>query len=221
MLQTILACEDAIRAEDSDPEIGGRPSLLMCPRIDLVLQNAMEWRVWEQSRKGQNARRYYYAVCSAGDGAASTSLRVITCTGELGQVLERHREEGTLASCRFFTTVEGGGLFWMEARKFAIAAGHGPDHPVFGVFVRDEVHVMCGPNTAKFTYGLNVPALYCVSYTATPMFEDRRTKQLEKAAKKHARRVARQLDILKRGAMDNESDSEGSDDDTTSWDEDV
>ena len=146
--QTFTACEDTLRAEAEDEAVGVLPSLCMAPRIDLVLQVAAEWRSWEQRRKhdggapppagapeaeraawaaagAKECRRFFYIVCSAGDDVSSASLRVIPVRA-LVATLERHAARGELSLCRFFTTVEGGGAFWYEARRFNLRRGAAP-----------------------------------------------------------------------------------------------
>jgi hypothetical protein len=196
ILQTFTACEDALRAEAEKDAINARPSLCMAPRIDLVLQVAGEWFSWEQRRKKRGGcaapvgvsedeaaawlaagvvepRRYFYVVCSANEEVGSDFLRIIS-VHDLVDVLERHAKMKDLHLCRFFTTAEGGGSFWYETRRYNLKNGFTHDHAVFGVFARDEVHKMCGSNTNTYSLGLNVPALWMPSYTATPIAEESR-----------------------------------------------
>lgn len=208
--KTVLECEDVLRAEEESSKIRDLPSLCMVPGIDLLLQVAAEWRSWELRRKrdsgcpapsddtehvtdaeraeraawaaagGLPCRNFYYVVCSASeDDVASAQLRVIR-VAELPATLERHWRDGTLGRCRFFTTVEGGGAFWIQTRMFNRLRREQPTTPVFGVFVRDEVHTMCGVNSSAYTLGLNVPALWMPSYTATPVTEESRAKLIHR-----------------------------------------
>ncbi|KAL4854330.1 hypothetical protein ACK3TF_004858 [Chlorella vulgaris] len=191
--KTILACEDVLRAEEEfRNSIGKKPSLCTAPRIDLVLQTAAEWLSWERRRKktaGElpsltaRLRCFYYVVCSADEeDASSASLRVIS-VHKLVSTLERHRQRDELDQCRFFSTVEGAGAFWYKARRYNLRLGRRPQAPIFGAFVRDEVHKMCGVSTTPFALGLNVPALWLPSYTATPMAEVDRAKNINAAIK--------------------------------------
>ena len=184
---------DAERAAAGLPPL---PSLLMAPGIDLALQNAKEHQVYERSTevlRGAAARPFFYVVCSAGESAAPCgNVRVISL-GALGAEMDRHAEAGKLGLCRFFTTYEGGGAFWVAARRHALRRGLGPLDPVFGAFVRDEVHRACGADTA-FSYGLNVPAEWSASYTATEAIlkkrQDAVRRELQASAAAEAAAVA-------------------------------
>lgn len=192
-MQTFTLCEDMIRAEEDDTEVASLPSLISAPRIDLVLQVANECRSYEKSRSGVNARRFYYVVCSAGDGASSASLRVIS-VHDLVATLERHAADNTLNQCRFFTTVEGGGAFWYESRRYNLRRAKDPEMAVWGVFSRDEVHTMCGLNTSTYSLGLNTPALWAPSFTATPSVEQRRSKALQRTLKEGSEKAKKRLE---------------------------
>ena len=194
-----------MRAEAENDAIRVLPSLCMAPRIDLVLQNAGEWWSWERRRKNNEgsaapeaasekekatwkeagavaSRRYYYVVCSANEDVASAYLRVIS-VHDLVETLERHKEAGELHLCRFFTTIEGGGSFWYQTLRYNLR--HGAAHDAaFGVFAKDEVHKMCGVNTTVYSLGLNVPAVWMPSYTATPIAEESRANFIKSAMSK-------------------------------------
>jgi hypothetical protein len=192
MMQTFTLCEDMLRAEENNDEVAALPSLISAPRIDLLLQVANECRSYEKSRSGVKARRFYYVVCSAGDSASSATLRVIS-VHDLVATLERHAADKTLDQCRFFTTVEGGGAFWYESRCFNLRRAKGPETAVFGVFARDEVHTMCGLNTSSYSLGLNTPALWAPSFTATPSVEQRRCKALQRILKEGSEKAKKKL----------------------------
>ena len=207
--KTVTACEDTLQAEAENEVILSLSSLCIAPGIELVLQVAAEWRSWEHRRKQGDGcptlmgnedmtqaersawvaagnlpfRNFYYVVCSASDeDVASAHLRVIR-VAELPATLERHWADGTLGLCRFFTTIEGGASFWYQTRKFNLLRGEQPTAPVFGVFVRDEVHKMCGVNSSSYALGLNVPALWMPSYTATPITEESRAELIRRTMK--------------------------------------
>jgi len=209
--KSYLAVEDMLVAEAENAKIGKLPSLWTAPGIQLILQDARSCLTWETARKGSSTsdvvpqqgkrvakaiqmsrdvsgrvkgepRPYYYVVCSAGQEASSTAVRVIPCTALLTTLLQHH-DAGSLDRCRFFTTVEGSGLFWIQVIRY-IHLTRGLDasleDPVFGVFVRDEVHLQCGLNTDCNAQGLNIPAIWCPSYTATPSTEEGRVKEISK-----------------------------------------
>jgi hypothetical protein len=102
----------------------------------------------------------------------------------------RHHQ-GDLGYCRFFTTVQGAGRFWNKVMDFIrVTKGIDAslDDPVFQTCIRDEVHSMSGPSDAVWTLGLNIPAVWSASYTATPTVETRSRAAMLRLLKEERRR---------------------------------
>ena len=117
----------------------------------------------------------YYAVCSGKLSSSGGGTSVITChMSELTDVLKRHHKDNSLHRVRFFTTYHGGSLFWMKVRQFSMRVHGNPLHRVFGVAVRDEAHTAAGIGSKSHAMVLNVPALYSLSFTATPKIQESR-----------------------------------------------
>ncbi|KAL4542387.1 hypothetical protein Ndes2526B_g09352 [Nannochloris sp. 'desiccata'] len=189
--KSITAFVDALEAMQELEKAGSNmPLVWTCPRIYLLMQSAIGFSQWEtmhlRAKGEQQEPRYYYLVCSA-DDISTPVLRVISNAQVLSTML-RHRANGSLGCCRFFSTVEGSGGFWNEINKF-IRVTRGVDHPlddpVFNVFVRDEVHVQCGMSSGAYALGLNIPAKWYVSYTATSSAEKTNADTIFKVAAAH------------------------------------
>lgn len=182
--KSITAYEDSLRALH---EQGDKQPLLWTNRTILLLtQAAIGFIDWERydilhnSREGSSAKRYYYLVCSA-EKVYSPSLRVIK-NSHVFSTLLMHHAKGDLNLCRFFSTVEGSAGFWMQVVdyvKVTRGASASITEPFFGVYIRDEVHQQCGPSNGTYALGLNIPAMWYVSYTATPLLEQRRRQTLQ------------------------------------------
>ena len=227
--KSITAFVDALATLEEQG--GDMPLLWTCPRIFLLTQSALGFAQWERialkaaKQAGKSSLRYYYLVCSA-DDISTPALRVITNAQVLSTML-RHKAAGTLGQCRFFSTVEGSGGFWNEVNKFTrVTQGSGSplDDPVFGVFVRDEVHVQCGPSCAAYSLGLNIPARWYVSYTATPSAELTRKEAIKDAflhvLEANGEDPANESDSVSDDAdSDGDEDGEGAERDETESDE--
>lgn len=82
--------------------------------------------------------------------------------------------------------------------------------PVFGTFIRDEVHSQSGPSDKHWSLGLNIPAIWCPSYTATPAQEKMSKKKIGEAI---AEAEEAENDEEEEDLTDTEGSSSSSDDD--------
>jgi hypothetical protein len=179
-----LMTEDGLNAQEEQNH--KLPLLATCPSLFLVHQLAVIFALREQRRlrdSGDSERRYYYVVCSDEERVTCPLLRSIT-NEEALTVMLQHFWEGTLGYCRFFTTVQGSGRLWNKIITF-IRVTRGADadlsEPVFVTFLRDEVHSQSGSSDKHWALGLNIPALWCPSYTATPAQEKMSKKKIGEA----------------------------------------
>ena len=189
--KSIAAFTDALKTLE---EQGHKfPMLWTCPTIFLLSQSALGFSQWEKvhnANKGIHGARFYYIICSAND-ITTPALRSIT-NSQVLSIMLMHYSNGGLGHCRFFSTVEGSGGLWDVINKFIrVTRGSGAalqshEDPVFGVHIRDEVHVQGGLNCSSYSLGLNIPSKWHVSYTATPPAEKTRVDAIKAALEAHA-----------------------------------
>ena len=195
--KSLIACMDATSAlyddETGDPltkvdQIG----MVWCsPRILLVEQSAESFSSWEESELREIAKRrggkrvpipFYYVVCSQmGDmeKPRANKIRRIN-NGQLCDTFLSHAKRGELSRCRFFTTKEGGSVFWHQVVKY-IRLSRGIDAPLseegnelFHVGIVDEAHELAGNSAGLYQLCYNIPCQWRVSYSATPRIEKQR-----------------------------------------------
>ena len=193
--KTRLMTEDGLESQEE----GGhrKPLLAIAPSIYLVHQLATSFALTERAKlngSSDTRRRHNYVVCSDTERSSTPLLRSIT-NDQVPAVMLRHHREGDLGYCRFFTTVQGAGRFWNKVMDFIrvtegidASLDESLDDPVFQTCIRDEVHSMSGPNDAVWTLGLNIPAVWSASYTATPTVETRSRAAMLRLLKEERRR---------------------------------
>lgn len=195
--KSLIACMDAISVlyddETGDPLTKiDRIGMVWCsPGILLVEQSAESFSAWEESELREIAKRrggkrlpipFYYVVCSQMDDMEKPSANKIRriSNGQLCDTLLSHAKRGELSRCRFFTTKEGGSIFWHKVVKY-IRLSRGIDAPLseggdelFHVGIVDEAHELAGNSAGCYQLCYNIPCQWRVSYSATPRIEKQR-----------------------------------------------
>jgi len=207
--KSLIACMDATSVlyddETGDPltkvdQIG----MIWCsPGILLVEQSAESFSAWEESELREIAKRrggkrlpipFYYAVCSQRDDIEKPSASKIRriSNGQLCHTLLTHAKRGELRRCRFFTTVQGGSIFWHQVVKY-IRLSRGIDaslsddgDALFHVGVIDEAHQLVGNSAGCYQLCFSIPCQWRVSYSATPKIEKRRAAFIMKHVKEES-----------------------------------
>ena len=197
--KSLIACMDATSAlyddKTGDPltkvdQIG----MVWCsPGILLVEQSADSFSAWEESELKEFAKRrggkrlpvpFYYVVCSKDDDMEKPSASKIRriSNGQLCDTMLSHAKRGELRRCRFFTTTQGGSIFWHHVVNY-IRLSRGIDAPLsdegdalFHVGIIDEAHKLVGNNAGRNQLCYNIPCQWRVSYTATPKIEEKRAE---------------------------------------------
>ena len=198
--KTLIACMDATsvlyddKTGDSLTKQDQVGMIWFSPFILLVEQSAESFSAWEESELKELAKRrrggerlpipYYYVVCSkqdAMDKPSASTVRRIT-NGQLCDTLLAHAKNGDLGRCRFFTTIQGGSIFWNQVVKYirlsrGVSAPISDDSdPLFHIGIVDEAHRAVGNSAGSHQLCYNIPCQWRVSYSATPKLEEERAR---------------------------------------------